>query len=127
MADRLCVVCQTSIDKNNDKNLVESRSSGNDAFNVKLELKSLPFHINVDRAKYIWKRCLWAVKKRKGAIQKVRSVEDEISKLYVKTLICSRRELTFGNKNLFHSWVCSVTQATGSALCYIFVIALSCL
>ena len=112
MADRLCVVCQTSIDKNNDKNLVESRSSGNDAFNVKLELKSLPFHINVDRAKYICKRCLWAVKKRKGAIQKVRSVEDEISKLYVKTSICSRRELTFGNKNCR-----TISKSTTTSIC----------
>ena len=79
MADRLCVVCQTSIEKNNEY-LVESRSStsGSDAFNVKLELKSLPFRINVDRTKYIFKRCLWALKKRKGAIQKVHSVEEEI-------------------------------------------------
>ena len=100
MADRLCVVCQTFIEKkNNDENLVESRSGTSDAFKVKLELKSLPCHVDVDRAKYMCKRCLWALEKRKGAIQKVRSVEEEISKLYVKTSVCSRRELMFENEN----------------------------
>ena len=105
MADRrVCVVCLTSIVKNGDKNLVESRGGNSDAFNVKLELKSLPFPIDVDRAKYICKRCLWTLKKRKGAIQKVKSIEGEISKLYVheidvKPSICSLRGLTAGNEN----------------------------
>ena len=68
-----CVLCFSTILKNNDRNLVKSRSE----FKVQEEILSLQFIIH-ETSPYICRSCVGKLRKRRGLYANVRKIEDEL-------------------------------------------------
>jgi len=67
-----CVLCFSTILKNNDRNLVKSRSE----FKVQEEILSLQFIVH-ETSPYICRSCVGKLRKRRGLYVNVRKIEDE--------------------------------------------------
>ena len=67
------VLCFSTILKNNDRNLVKSRSE----FKVQEEILSLQFIVH-ETSPYICRSCLGKLRKRRGLHANVRKIEDEL-------------------------------------------------
>ena len=74
----LCVLCNSAIIKNGDKNLIVGRSE----FNVKAEISTLEFSVDVSRSVYICKVCLSKLKKRRALISNLRDVNSSLRQSY---------------------------------------------
>ena len=68
-----CVLCFSTILKNNDRNLVKSRSE----FKVQEEILSLQFIVH-ETSPYICRSCVGKLQKRRGLYVNVRKIEDEL-------------------------------------------------
>ena len=68
-----CVLCFSTILKNNDRNLVKSRNE----FKVQEEILSLQFIVHVT-SPYICRSCAGKLRKRRGLYANVRKIEDEL-------------------------------------------------
>ena len=68
-----CVLCFSTILKNNDRNLVKSRSE----FKVQEEVLSLQFIVH-ETSPYIFRSCVGKLRKRRGLNANVRKIEDEL-------------------------------------------------
>ena len=68
-----CVLCFSTILKNNDRNLVKSRSE----FKVQEEILSLQFIVH-ETSPYICRSCVVKLRKRRGLYANVRKIEDEL-------------------------------------------------
>ena len=68
-----CVLCFSTILKNNDRNLVKSRSE----FKVQEEILSLQFIVHETSA-YICRSCVGKLRKRRGFYANVKKIEDEL-------------------------------------------------
>ena len=68
-----CVLCFSTILKNNDRNLVKSRSE----FKVQEEILSLQFIVH-ETSPYICRSCMGKLRKRRGLYANVRKIEDEL-------------------------------------------------
>ena len=68
-----CVLCFWTILKNNDRNLVKSRSE----FKVQEEILSLQFIVH-ETSPYICRSCVGKLQKRRGLYANVRKIEDEL-------------------------------------------------
>ena len=67
------VLCFSTILKNNDRNLVKSRSE----FKVQEEILSLQFIVH-ETSPYICRSCVGKLRKRRGLYANVRKIEDEL-------------------------------------------------
>ena len=74
----LCVLCNSAIIKNGDKNLIVGRSE----FNVKAEISTLEFSVDISRSVYICKVCLSKLKKRRALISNLRDVNSSFRQSY---------------------------------------------
>ena len=68
-----CILCARDIVKSNERYLVEGKGK----FDVIKELKSLPFLCERD-GEYICKTCLQALKKRRGYLENIRKIEQDL-------------------------------------------------
>ena len=68
-----CVLCFSTILKNNDRNLVKSRRE----FKVQEEILSLQFIVH-ETSPYICRSCVGKLRKRRGLFANVRKIEDEL-------------------------------------------------
>ena len=68
-----CVLCFSTILKNNDRTLVKSRSE----FKVQEEILSLQFIVH-ETSPYICRSCVGKLRKRRGLNANVRKIEDEL-------------------------------------------------
>ena len=68
-----CVLCFSTILKNNDRNLVKSRSQ----FEVQEEILSLQFIVH-ETSPYICRSCVGKLRKRRGLYANVRKIKDEL-------------------------------------------------
>ena len=68
-----CVLCFSTILKNNNRNLVKSRSE----FKVQEEILSLQFIVH-ETSPYICRSCVGKLRKRRGLDANVRKIEDEL-------------------------------------------------
>ena len=72
-----CVLCFSTILKNNDRNLVKSRSE----FKVQEEILSLQYIVH-ETSPYICRSCVGKLRKRRGLYANVRKIEDELCSDY---------------------------------------------
>ena len=71
------VLCSIAIIKNGDKNLVDGRTQ----FNVKSEILSLDFRVDL-KSSYICKSCLGKLKKRRALLSNLRDVNASLRQIY---------------------------------------------
>ena len=75
-----CVLCFSTILKNNDRNLVKSCSE----FKVQEEILSLQFIVHeTSPYMYICRSCVGKLRKRRGLYANVRKIEDELFSNYI--------------------------------------------
>ena len=90
--DLVCIFCFDTLVKQNDRNLIEGRAE----FSAVLELSDLPFVVRQE-SKYICKRCLGLLKKRKALRAKYEAYDDGLLADYKR--FCAKRGLTVKTKN----------------------------
>ena len=71
------MLCSIAIIKNGDKNLVDGRTQ----FNVKSEILSLDFRVDL-KSSYIFKSCLGKLKKRRALLSNLRDVNASLRQIY---------------------------------------------
>ena len=76
-----CALCSIAIIKNGDKNLVD----GHTQFNVKSEILSLDFRVDL-KSSYICKSCLGKLKKRRALLSNLRDVNASLRQIYSSSL-----------------------------------------
>ena len=95
-----CVLCFSTILKNNDRNLVKSRSE----FKVQEEILSLQFIVH-ETSPYICRSCVGKLRKRRGLYANVRKIEDELfsdysSKAFKAGLTVKKKIETLGKDSV---------------------------
>jgi len=95
-----CVLCFSTILKNNDKNLVKSRGE----FKVQEEILSLQFIVH-ETSPYICRSCVGKLRKRRGLYANVRKIEDELfsdysSKAFKVGLTVKKKIETLGRDSI---------------------------
>ena len=72
-----CVLCFRNVVKPQERYLIEGKGK----FNVTEELNSLPFDVKIS-TKFICKRCLSTLKKRRGLVENLRDIDNEFERIY---------------------------------------------
>ena len=75
-----CILCEEVIWRSKDKYIVEGRTKESLIF----ELKSLPFVVNLN-CKYICKRCVNILKKRRKLIEQTQEIEERLNSKHVNS------------------------------------------
>ena len=72
-----CVLCFRNVVKPQERYLIK----GKENFKVTEELKSLPFDVTIS-TKFICKRCLSTLKKRRGLVENLKDINNEFERIY---------------------------------------------